>query len=252
MKVRFSVSSSRGNGMTKICIVCLVHGNFEIVANFERALAQLKVDAEIVIIPHFFLSGLTKDRFHSLTKLLKDKSSEAFVVFFPDSTELFLGEADFMVVFSAYRSWFNKKKMRVIPHLWTPVALPDNVDDLTWKEKPPFRIGFMGRSHATSRLASFTLQSPGWIKKWLLRGSFLRHANLIAQLNELGISIQFINAFPRIETIRLLHAMSQNHNIAAELDIVEQGLGGSEQDKIDYRNHLKRNTYIICPRGTEN
>jgi Exostosin family len=241
--------------MRKICFVCLAHESFDIAAIFETALAELKVDIEIIRLPHFFLSALTNDRFYSLKKLLKQKSSDAFVIFFPDTAELFMKEADFTVVFSAYRSWFSQNRMRVIPHLWTPVRLPENVDDLTWTEKPPMQIGFMGRSHETSRLANFILKFPNWIKEWLLQGNYLRYPYLIAQLNELGISTQFINAFPRAETIRILRTKSRNHDIGVDLEIIEerQDFGGTEQErKKNYKHHLKKNTYIVCPRGSEN
>ena len=239
--------------MRKICFVCLKNESFDLAAIFKAALAELKADVEIIRIPHFFLSGLTNVRLRSLKKLLKQKSSDAFVIFFPDSTELFLQEADLMILFSAYRSWFSQTKMRVIPHLWTSAGFPENVNDLTWKVKPPLRIGFMGRSHATSRLATFILKSPKSFREWLLQGNYLRHANLIALLGALGISIVNINSFPRIEAIQILRAKSQNRDIAANFDIVERrSFGGTEQEMSEYKDHLKKNTYIICARGSEN
>jgi hypothetical protein len=234
--------------MRKICLVCLVHESFDIANIIKTALAELQVDVELIKVPHFSFSDLTSDRLLRLKKLLQLKALDQFVIFFPDTTELFLQEADFMLVYSAYRSWFSPKKMRVIPHLWTPVGLPAKVDDLTWKEKPPLRIGFMGRLHGTSRLASFILKVPNRLKKWLLQGNHLRHANLIAQLNELGISILNVNTFPRIEAFQILLEKSQDRDIAADLEI----FGGTEQEICEYKNHLKKNTYIICARGSEN
>ena len=190
--------------MRKICLVFLVQKNFDFGNIIKTALAELQVDVELIEVPYFGFSDLTNDRLLWLRTLLQQKASDQFVIFFPGTTELFLQEADFMLVYSAYRNWFSPEKMRVIPHLWTPVGSPAKIDNLTWRVKPPLRIGFMGRSHATSRLASFILKTPNALKKWLLQGKYLRHANLIAQLNDRRISIQNINTFPRIEAIQVL------------------------------------------------
>jgi hypothetical protein len=239
--------------MPAISIVCLVQKDFDgAKALFERAFEKLKVDVEIINEPYFLLSALRLKRLQSLKSLLKNRSINHFVVFFPNSTELFLEEADFLVLFSAYRSWFNEEKMKVIPHLWTPVDSLRNTDELTWTAKPPLRIGFMGRSHATSKLANITITFPIWIKEWLLRGSYLQHTTLIALLGELGISLQNIDTFPRIEAIRILREKKRDY-VAADLDLVEkQHFGGKEQELIEYKQHLKRNTYVICARGSEN
>jgi len=239
--------------MRKICLVCLVHESFDFANIIKMALAELEVDVELIKVSYFSLSDLTNNRLLRLKKLLRQKAADRFVVFFPDTTELFLQEADFILVYSAYRSWFRPKKMRVIPHLWTPVGLPGRVDDLTWREKPPLRIGFMGRSHATSRLARFILKVPNCLKMSLLQGNHLRHANLIALLNELRISILNINTFPRIEAIQVLLAKRQNRDVAAHFEMVErQSFGGTEQEISEYKTHLKDNTYILCARGSEN
>lgn len=238
--------------MPKICIVCLVTPSFDTAIIFEQAFAGLNVEVEIIRIPNFFLYDLSLKRLRDIRTLIRDKSRNNFVIFFPNTTELFLEEADLMVAFSGYRTWFRPERMRTIPHLWTPIDLPKDVDDLTWTGKPPLRIGFMGRSHATSRLANAVLNLPVWIKERLLRGSYLQHPTLIALLGEFGISIQNINAFPRIEAIRILRAKKANY-AAADLELVERGsFGGTAQEKVDYKNHLRKNTYIICTRGTEN
>lgn len=239
--------------MRKICVVSLVHQSFDIATIVKEAFARLKVDVEVIEVPHFLLSELTTDRVDSLKQLLKQKSLEAFVIFFPDTTELFFQEPDLTLAYSAYRTWFDEKKTRVIPHLWTPVGLPSEIDGLTWKEKPPLRIGFMGRSHATSRLATSTLRLPKRIKEWLLLGKLLQHPNLIAKLNELGLSIQNINTFPRIEAIQTLLEKSQKRDFVGQLEIVErQGFGGTEHELSEYKNHLRNSTYVICARGSEN
>jgi hypothetical protein len=238
--------------MPELCIVCLVQDDFDSAAFFERVFAKLNIDVEIIRAPHFLLSALRLDRLQRLKSLLKNKSANRFVVFFPNSTELFLEEADFLIVFSAYRSWFREESMKVIPHLWTPVDLPKNIDDLTWTVKPPLRIGFMGRSHATSRLANIVINLPIWIKEWLLHGSYLRHTTLIALLGELGISVQNIATFPRIEAIEVLCKKKREY-VAADVELVErQHFGGTGREISEYQKHLEKNTYIICARGSEN
>ena len=61
-----------------------------------------------------------------------------------------------------------------------------------------------------------------------------------------------MNAFPRIEAIQILLAKSQEHGIGT-VDIIERSsFYGTEREVFAYQNHLKRNTYIICARGSEN
>ena len=68
---------------------------------------------------------------------------------------------------------------------------------------------------------------------------------------DVGISIQHINTFPRTEVIAMLRAKQTQHNVS--LDIVERyRFGGSAAELNEYIEHLQRNTYIICPRGSEN
>jgi hypothetical protein len=90
------------------------------------------------------------------------------------------------------------------------------------------------------------------MKKWLLRGTYLRYPAILALMNELGLPLTNANTFARIETLNILNAKKSSYS-QVELDIVERrSFSGSESETEEYANHLQRNTYIICPRGSEN
>jgi hypothetical protein len=238
--------------MQKICLVFLANESFDCSTIFEQAFKEVGLSVETVRVPHRSIHLLNRKYVNELRALLKEKSRDHFLIFSPQSTELFLEEADFTIVYSAYRSWFDERKMRVIPHLWTPVKPPQNVDYLTWTSKPPLRIGFMGRDYTNSRFTNIVMKSPPRLKQWLLRGFYLHHAGLMVGMNKCGISAGAINTFARIETMNALKA-NRHKFPGVQLDIVEkERFGGSEQALNEFINHLERNTYIVCPRGTEN
>ena len=238
--------------MQKICLVFLADESLDCSTIFEQAFKEAGFSVETVRVPNRLIHLLNREYVNKLRALLKEKSRDRFLIFSPQSTELFLEEADFTIVYSAYRSWFNERKMRVIPHLWTPIKPPQDVDYLTWTSKPPLRIGFMGRDYTNSRLANIVLRSPPRLKQWLLRGFYLHHAGVMILMNKCGISAGAINTFARIET---MNALKTNRDKVSDvqLDIIEkQRFGGSEQELSEFIDHLERNTYILCPRGTEN
>ena len=71
-------------------------------------------------------------------------------------------------------------------------------------------------------------------------------------MNDCGISTQHLNTFLRLE---VLDNLKQQRILYSdlELDLVErQSFTGSRQEKDEYAEHLCKNTYILCPRGTEN
>ncbi len=235
----------------KLCIVSLVPDNFDN-SILEEAFDELKLDVETIRLPFFYLSALTPARLNSIRNLLAEKAKDAFVVFFPNTVELFPPEADCTITFSAYRSWFEPKHMRVIPHPWTPVRLPEHVEELAWRGKPALRVGFMGRSHATSKLARLIQKAPDSVKEALTHGKHLQHLSLLARLCQLGFSVQNVNAFPRIETMQTLRAHHGRYP-DVELEIVERlNFGGTENELDAYKRHLASNTYVICARGSEN
>ena len=238
--------------MQKICIVFLVTENFDCLPVFEQAFREAGFLIEAVRIPFREMHLLDGEYVNELRGLLKEKSGDGFLIFSPQSTELHLKEPDFTIVYSGYRSWFDERKMRVVPHLWTPVKPPQNIDRLIWTTKPPIRVGFMGRDYTNSRFANIVLKSPSQLKHWLLRGSYLHYPGLVIGMNRCGISAGAINTFARIETMNTLKAQAHRFS-EVQLDIVEkQRFSGSEQELNEFISHLERNTYIVCPRGTEN
>ena len=240
----------RRKARQKLSLVWLVQGLDGAV--FERAFQKVGVDIEVTNIPLADMLPLTLNRLNGLKKLLKEKSLTRSVIFCPGTIELFLKEADYMLLFSAYRSWYSRKTMGVIPHLWTPLGMPQSTSHLEWKNKPPLRIGFMGRSHSASRLGKMVLRSPHWMKKRFLRGTHLKYPKLMALLGQVGLPLTNINSFARVEALDALKAKRSDYN-EIELDLVERKDFKASSSLFDeYSNHLQRNTYIVCPRGTEN
>lgn len=238
--------------MQKICLVFLVTEHFDCLPVFEQAFKEVGFSVEAVRVPYREMHLLDGEYVNKLRTLLKEKSRDGFLIFSPQSTELHLKEADLTIVYSAYHSWFDETKMRVVPHLWTPVKPPQNTDRLTWTSKPPLRVGFMGRDYTNSRFANIVSKSPSRFKQWLLRGFYLHYPGLVIGMNRCGISAGAINAFARIETINTLKANAHKFS-DVQLDIVEkQRFGGSELEMSEFTSHMERNTYIVCPRGTEN
>lgn len=235
--------------MKKVCLFFLTSTQYDCASVFERAFRDLGYSCDVVRYSHFFLP--TRERLRDLRARLRSASLSQFVIFFADTTELFLPEPDYTLAFSAYRNWHDPAVIRVIPHLWTPVKAPKIVESLKWKLKPPLRVGFMGSAHSTSRLARLVRSSPKFVKEWCLEGSFLRHSGLRAAMNDFGVALHHINSFPRIET---LDAVRESNPRFPDIDsdIVETGFAGSEEQKQAYTDHLQRSTYILCPRGSEN
>lgn len=236
--------------MRKICLVFLVDESSDCLTAFERAFKEIGFEVETFKIPYLWI--FSRSYVSRLKALFKKQSQGHFLIFSPQSTELFLKGADITITYSAYRSWYSHEKVRVIPHIWTPARSPESIDHLRWTSKPPLRIGFMGRSFTNSRLSNIALKLPLQLKQWILGGTYLQYPRLIALMNDLGLSTKAIGTFPRIETMKILKEGREKYS-DIELDIAEkQSFTGSEDELNEYINHLERNTYIVCPRGTEN
>ena len=165
---------------------------------------------------------------------------------------MFLDGADQLFVFSAYRSWWNPDKIKILPHVWSHVASPESLVQLEWTDKPPLRVGFMGADYLNSRLVKMISRSPPWMKKWLLHGYYLKNVNVLGWLYRFGISPQFVNAFVRVETWKMLETKKHDHADLETEIIVTPAFVQSEQNKKRYMDHLEKMTYVICPRGIEN
>jgi hypothetical protein len=237
----------------KICLIFFTSTSYDDVTPFEQAFIRLGFEVEIIRMPTIWITQLTIKKLNHLKTLINEKKLQGyFVLFSPLSAELFLKEPDLTISYSGYRSWLDPRRVRIIPHLWTPHKAPRLSDGLRWTAKPPLRVGFMGRDFMTSRLVNIALKAPKLLKKWLLRGPQLRYPPAIAWLNAVGLLPGTINAFVRVETIRAIEA-SRKRFFDGDLDIVvRQSFAGSEPELDEYANHLMRNTYILCPRGAEN
>src|SRR5687768_6355493 len=99
--------------MRRLCLVFIESDVFDRTTIFAKSFEELGFDVEVIRIPFFGIASLTTGRLNKLKKLLKEKSQSRFVIFCPGSAELFLEEADLLFVFSAYRSWHKRDKMRV-------------------------------------------------------------------------------------------------------------------------------------------
>lgn len=236
--------------MASICLIFLVHESFDCLTYFECAFREVDPCLEVIKVP--FEWRFDRAYVKTLKKLIREKSKSRFVVFSPQSTEMFLKEADLTLLFSAYSRWFDPKTMHVIPHLWTPAKTQTAVAELIWKKKPPLRVGFMGRAYEDSRQISLISRFPRFFKHWLLKGTFLKHPELVAILNgSLGFAVKTINAFPRLEVLQSLIDRKIKHP-SMELELVRTGFYGTEDEISAYVRHLQRSTYVLCPRGTEN
>ena len=236
--------------MRTICLIFLVDQNFDCLTTIERAFQENGFKTEKIEVP--YLWTFTRDYVQRLKRLFETDAKEKYLIFSPQSAELFLQKPNMTITYSAYRTWFDSKKMRVIPHLWSPVKEPQSFEGLAWANKPPLRIGFLGRSFADSRLANFGRRLPFKFKNCLVRGNYLQYADAMALMNDFGLSLKALGAFARIETLKVLKE-NGNKYPGIELDIVEkESFSGSDQEMNDYIAHLERNTYVVCPRGTEN
>jgi len=173
----------------------------------------------------------------------------AVLVYCSGSAEYYLRGADISVHFSAFRSWFDAERMRVIAHPWTNAEpLPGQV--IEWKEKPPLKVGFVGTTYGNSRAARLVSAMPPDAKSWLLKGHYLRSARLIAAFYAARVPFRYAMTFPRAESVR---AMAQSAPSGAEVGIVDTGgfTGRGEQVEA-YARHMADATYVLCPRGAEN
>jgi hypothetical protein len=111
----------------------------------------------------------------------------------------------------------------------------------------------MGAGYFDSRLAKVVSNLPLFIKKWLLRGHYLKFGGALAQLNQIGLSARHVNTFPRLETLKILNSQKDAEE-KGSIEIVDTqgGYRRSQLDKDRYIRHLEAMTYIMCPRGIEN
>ena len=221
----------------------------DVISVFENAFQQARLSVETTGIASTWMFDSAYVR--RLRSIIRDTKRSSFTILHPPA-ELLLDDADLVVPFSAYRSWYDPQKMRVIPHLWTPIGFPQAPDQLAWSKKPPLTAGFMGRTFRSSMVCRLARSAPPAIKRWLMRGALVRNTAVAALLNEkAGFAAKGYNVFPRLEAVEALEKGELGRLGRVEIGDRDQ-FHGTASELEDYRQHLVRNTYILCPRGTEN
>jgi hypothetical protein len=241
--------------MPRALLVVVQGFTFDYTGAFRKALQLLKAQAEVIEIPPFMVHELDGKRLNEIKEILRTKrGDDALMIFCPGTAEYFLDEPDFLILFSAYERIYDPSRMRVVPHPWSLIESGSlRVDELRWDRKPPAAAGFMGQVYSNSRIGRAVSNAPRGIQHWLLGGTHLTHLNLIAFLNGLGVHLKNINTFARVSALEALRGEKDNAANSLEIEIVNTaGFSGTENEKIRYADHLKRMTYVVCPRGIEN
>lgn len=219
-------------------------------ALFRKACERLGLPAVIDDYPYIRPHEFSRAKLRDIRRRLQRRHPDEVVVFCPGALEHFVDDADFSFQFSFYRTW-DQSRTIVIPHPWSPVQPPPEVD-LLWKEKPTLAVGFMGTTYAGSRAARLVAAAPKWLKEWVLDGGLVRHVDLQALMDDLRLPHRYIPTFARFEALEALRR-SQALNGDSKLEIVDTaGFDGTAAQMQEFADHLLRMTYVFCPRGCEN
>lgn len=114
-----------------------------------------------------------------LRKALR-KENDEIIVFIPGTTELFLEEPDFIILFSGYKSWYDPERVKIIPYIWECYhssklqELPE-LKEIKWTNKPDLSVGFLGNSYESRKLFRLAAYLPIFLKQQLLKGRHLRY-----------------------------------------------------------------------------
>ncbi len=170
--------------MRPIHLICPAAEYAEFTSLLENRLTDLGLDVRQERFRTEWLFDLPYLR--NLKRLISEKAKSGFVVFFGGSLELFPRQADLLLCFSAYHRWFDQNRMRVIPHAWTPIKPPENLQGsgLIWDRKPALRVGFMGRTFRSVTATNYALRSPQAIKNWIISGALNRTPEVAAFLQQ--------------------------------------------------------------------
>jgi hypothetical protein len=214
---------------------------------FGSAFERLGVHCEFYPLPALSLDQRTLRNIRAISRFIAHLKRSSLVIFCPGSEELFLREANHLIVFSAYGSWGDWTRTTLLPHPWSAIPKPLE-EHVTWNQKPPLSIGFMGTGYAQSKIAKIVRRTPKQFRQLLLRGYHLQWPCLIGLFNSYGLSLKGLNAFARIETIAQL-----KQGLETTVEVIEKvGFSGSGEERLEFVAHLIRSTYVVCPRGYEN
>lgn len=201
-------------------------------------------------VPFFPIGGLKRSVLRELRSEIMKTPSGAVSIYCSGAAEYYLRGPDISVHFSAYSSWLDPARMRVVAHPWS-TAEPLIGQSLAWKTKPPFAVSFMGTVYGNSRAARFVSAMPMRSKRELLKGHYLRFPDMLAVLYSARVPFRYAVAFPRFEAIRAVE--DQCSKAGATVRIVDTGGFTGSREQIDrYARHLSETTYVLCPRGVEN
>jgi hypothetical protein len=205
---------------------------------------------ELCSIPFSRVWGSRLSLLREVRRELRKTPPSAISIYCAGLTEMYVKEADLSLHFSAFRNWFDPRRMRVMPHHWA-IAEPIEVRNLVWREKPPLTIGFMGTGYVNSRMGRLISSMHIRVKERILSGRHLKFAGAIAALQTARIPVRYAMTFPRAETIRMIERAAPR--IGADVQIVDTGgFTGSREQVEQYLRHLEDVTYVLCPRGIEN
>jgi hypothetical protein len=220
-------------------------------AKFRTAVAKAGIHADVETFPHMYSRGISRRTLGHIRDLLVHRHPEEVVFFCPGALELFLEEPDMSFHFSGYRSWFDPSRIAVLPHPWTAVALKPEDESPGWSGKPALNVGFMGTTYADSRVARMASVMPRSIKRRILEGRLRKNANRVASLYEHGLPFHFLPTFARFEALEAVARAPWPPNAIIEI-VNSGGFDASATKKDAFAEHLRRMTYVLCPRGCEN
>ena len=205
---------------------------------------------ELHSIPSSRVWGAWLPLLREIRRELRKTPADAVSVYCSGLTELFVKEADLSLHFSAFHSWFDPEKMRLLPHPWT-TAEPEKRKDLAWRGKPLLVIGFMGTGYADSRMGRLVSSMPMAVRERVLSGRHLRSATVTASFQTIKMPTRYAMTFPRPETLRAVELASRVKR--ADVRIIDTGgFTGSDEQVQSYLRHMQEVTYVLCPRGIEN
>ena len=177
------------------------------------------------------------------------KTSDEYIVFIPGLLEIFLKEPDLVISHSGYRSWMNSKRFRVIPPLWTPHSLAPEEKVVTWTKKPELSVGFMGNIYKDSGAAILGMYLPRFLERYFIEAWHLKYINLFLRMPIIWRLSLYLGCSVRKKAIKYL----QMSSLKSDITMRNTNHKPSQKKESDeYKEHMERNTYILCPRGIEN
>lgn len=186
----------------------------------------------------------------AIRALLARRADDDLVLFCPGLREYYVPGSHLSVHFSGYRGLGPAPRICVIAQPWG-LATPGPEDALRWSGRPPPRLGFMGSTYGTSRVAQALARSPHGVRDWILRGGLVADIDRLALAQQLRVPIRYAMAFPRFQAIAAVQQAAAG--TPCEVEVVETiGFTGTAAARRAFADHLLHTTYVLCPRGCEN